>query len=1041
MHCRSLMAAGLNGAMSVRRVRRRRLPLAVEALLWRRGLAVAICLAAGVVITAAALGPLYARAAAESILRDGLLEAPSADTGLHLQLRAEGHDESLTSAQVALRLPQALRAHALRGYPERIETLEEPTVAAAEPIDALKTRLVWRAGACAHLRIAAGRCPTAAAEVMVSDRTVRFRQSGWRLGRVLAIDGRSYRIVGVYVPRSTDDPFWFGVDYFDAAVASEGPDTVDSVFTTRTGVAKLPDETLLRASLDYPLDVSAIRLADVPRLRADLTTLDRRYGDSGDIGLTTRLGTVLDSVDRQQRLVGRGTLLVTLQLCLLGWLVLFQVLLEAIESRSAEIALAKLRGQSTWQTIRFGLGPPVLLLAVAVPFGVAGAVAAARAFAATVLLPGTPVILTWQSLAAAGAAFVGGLLAVLVSARRVLTRPVLMQWRRTTERSGGGRASVALDAVLVVAAIGGLVALRAGSGAPARGGADLLAPGLLVLVVALVGTRLMPVVVAGTLPLTAGSRRLAVFLATRQVVRRPAGLRLAALLTVAVGLATFGIAGQAVGTGNRIARAQAELGASTVLTVQDETGHDPISITRHADPRARWAMAAATWLPDGGLSVLGTVLAVDGPRLAAVGDPARGGAPLDVLGRTIGSSNLPPLALHGTGVVARIRADGVRPSGAPQVRFDLVSDSGHLVEAESTPLRNGHHEYTAAIPCADGCRLAGITWDRPYAVTRSIGGSAVVEALSSTSGAGTTALDGRFGVRGAWRPARPNGTATDTVTPSASGVRDRFTSRDGGYGGIVYASSPQPIPAVASPAGVTTPGDGRGLRVEDGFDSEAAFAVRRTTPVLPVVLDQGVLMDVSALEDQLPDFASSARWQVWVGRHAPADRSARLRRAGLLVEDVHTEADRVALLGRQGPALSLLLLLATAIVGAVLAAGGTAISVGAASRRRSYEAAALQTVGVSSRQLYGAAFVEQLLLLGTAVLLGVPGGVLAATIALPVIPEFATPTRVQLVFTPPTAPLVAFTVVFVAVVLAVGAVAARSVLRSATAGRLREAEE
>ena len=59
-----------------------------------------------------------------------------------------------------------------------------------------------------------------------------------------------------------------------------------------------------------------------------------------------------------QRVIGNADLSkqYTSLLTLLGWLVLFQVVAYAVESRGAEIALAKLRGQSPWWTLRFGLG-------------------------------------------------------------------------------------------------------------------------------------------------------------------------------------------------------------------------------------------------------------------------------------------------------------------------------------------------------------------------------------------------------------------------------------------------------------------------------------------------------------------------------------------------------------------------------------------------------------------------------------------------------------------------------------------------------------
>ena len=63
-------------------------------------------------------------------------------------------------------------------------------------------------------------------------------------------------------------------------------------------------------------------------------------------------------------------------------------------------------------------------------------------------------------------------------------------------------------------------------------------------------------------------------------------MRLAALLAVAAGLATFAVCGEAVARANRQARAQTELGTARQVTAQFETGHDPQDAVRRASTRA-----------------------------------------------------------------------------------------------------------------------------------------------------------------------------------------------------------------------------------------------------------------------------------------------------------------------------------------------------------------------------------------------------------------------------------------------------------------------
>jgi predicted lysophospholipase L1 biosynthesis ABC-type transport system permease subunit len=165
-----------------------------------------------------------------------------------------------------------------------------------------------------------------------------------------------------------------------------------------------------------------------------------------------------------------------------------------------------------------------------------------------------------------------------------------------------------------------------------------------------------------------------------------------------------------------------------------------------------------------------------------------------------------------------------------------------------------------------------------------------------------------------------------------------------------------------------------------------------------------------------------------------------LRAAGLDPTSTRSEAGRVRSLSRQAPALALLLLLGCAVAGAVLAAGGTAFSISAAARRRSYEIAALRAVGTDRGALLRAGVLEQLLLLGAAVVLGVPTGLLAARLAMPIIPEFADHTPITLRYVPQWLPTMGFAAAFVLLMVLTAFLAGRGLLRIAMPSRLREAE-
>jgi putative ABC transport system permease protein len=1022
--------------------------LVLPGLWWRRGLNLAVLAVAVVTTTAAALGPLYARASTESTLNDHLTEAGSA-TGLHFYAFVDATiQRDIDRFKASLPKPGAIL-----GYDSAIDGIYTPELigvaTSAEGRGGVASHLLWRAGMCAHVAIVHGRCPTGPLEVMASQRTFDSGAYGWRIGTKLYIGalsvegfdgnpkGAVLRIVGTYRQKDVNEPYWFGRNYADQQFRDNQPDQVDTLMVSRATLAALPRPAFAQSEVDMPLDPGALRLSDVGQERRAVAATVGRYEPSQEIHVTTQLRGVLDDAHREQKLVEVGTLLVTLQLGLLAWLVLFQVVADAIEARGNEIAMAKLRGLSPAATVRFGLAEPVVLLALAVPIGLLAAVGATHAFAGSVLVPGVPVVMAWAPVVAALIAFGGGLGAAALAGYRTLTRSVLDQWRRTTRAPGHSRMGLVIDVVLALVAVTGLVALRAHHHArDTHDSATLLAPGLLVFAVALLGVRLLPLGCRWIARHTRASRQMGLFLASRQVARRPVGLRLAALLAVAVGLATFAVAGESVARTNRTARAHSELGASQVASIQYDSKQDPVAATHTADPAGRWAMAVATWLPDGGETVTGTVIGVDGPRLPTVAYRPAGGPPLASMGATVGAAAVPPITLTSPQMRLHITSRDVS-AGTPYVQLNLRTARDAFVDIQLERLRAGPHAYVASLPCKTGCLFRGITWDRPVNVNGAMRGTATLTGIDIGDGKTWRRLDASLTDPAGWRAAAPQGQATDELDVSSSGVTDKFRAINGGYGGIAYAYAPSPIPAVATPGSYVSNAN---PLIEDLLGADAKFNVVQSADVLPGVLDNGVLMNLQFLQAELPAFSEEATWSVWLGPRAPPDALARLEAAGLHPQSVRTARQRTQELARQGPALALLLLLACAVAGAVLAVGGTAISIAASSRQRSYEIAALRTVGLPQAALLRAGVIEQLLLLGAAVALGVPTGLLAARLAMPVIPEFSDTTPVALHYVPRLTPTVIFASAFVVLLTTTAVLAAAWLMRTAVPDRLREAE-
>jgi putative ABC transport system permease protein len=259
---------------------------------------------------------------------------------------------------------------------------------------------------------------------------------------------------------------------------------------------------------------------------------------------------------------------------------------------------------------------------------------------------------------------------------------------------------------------------------------------------------------------------------------------------------------------------------------------------------------------------------------------------------------------------------------------------------------------------------------------------------------------------------------------------------------LAYADTPARIPLLATPAAISVAPHSSGSTDIGGMldytASVAAFTIAQQTSVLPQVLDAGVIADLNYLRIQLPDFDAEANWSIWLGPNAPGDAVSRLRDAGLIVQDVRTEHHRVAVLSRQAPALALILLLVCAVAASVLAVGGTVTSLAAGGRRRAFELAALRVIGVRPAVLRRSCVLEQVLLLGASLVIGLPAGVVIAGLVMPSIPEFSDATPTVLRYTPAVAPIVVFGAAFAVLVLATAVVAGVVLARSAVPARLRE---
>ena len=970
------------------------LRLALRALWFRRGVSLAVVAVATFVVAAAAAGPLYLRAAGESILQDAVRTAGPDAAGLEALLVGPRSREPGPALDAAV--GRALARGRAHGTP--IRATEVDVTAEGAGGAAVQVRLTARDRVCDQLRIT-GRCPAAAGEVVASERLAQRLGVGSG-GRIAAGTGEPLAVVGTYVPRDETAPYWFRRAYFNPTGTTDrvGTELGDALFTHAATFERLPADVPLRAVVAVPADLRQVRLADAAALSADrraaVVTLQ---ASAREAQVRTSLPDLLDRARSSADLLRAPVLLVVLQLLVLSWLVLFTVVANSVDARGPEVALAKLRGLPARATVGFGLLEPFLLLLLAVPLGLGVALAAVRTVADRSLVGDIPVGLGRGALAAAGIAVLGGALAAAFAARSTLTRPALEQFRRTTPR--GTRRGWAADAAVLTLAAAGLVQLVV-SGAVAGGEVDpvaLLAPGLLSLAVALVTARLLPAACRALAGPTRGRRRLGLFLAVRQVARRPGGARTVVVLVVAFGLATFSVSAWSVARDNREARARTVVGADTVLTVTSPSGTDTATAVRAADPAGQWAMAVSS------LELLSSsasgrrVLGVDSERLAAVAYWRDDFAPrgLREIADRLRAPAAPAVELRGDVLSMQVRTDRLTVVGQPasvvHLAAEVVDARGVTQRVDLGPLPAERGLLRAPVRCANVCRLATLRVTKTTFAEAS--GSFVIEQIADGRGpvdAGLTDAE-RWRALGTTEPA--------TLRGDASGLAVDVATAEATMPQLAPADSPLPLPAVVTRSLLTGSTDTpRAVGLNQAALPVDVVTVARA---LPRAQADGILVDRTYALRQAGSTGNLGTEQVWLGPAAPADAVDRLTRAGLVVTSTDRAADTAEALSRQGPALALLLFLLGAGAAALLAGGGTVLDLYLLGRRRVGELSAVRALGVGRRALMSGLLLEQGLLVGAGALAGVAAGLSGALLALPSVPEFEElPEAPPLLFTP-----------------------------------------
>lgn len=1023
--------------------------LLLRGMRWRLGATVLTVITSAIAVGAAVLGPLYLNTAGDSAVRSAVLSAPVEARGVTLS--------ALPGQQVVL--PQVQRAEEVveralrsrRWYGQPITTILSGVGLVGPGASPLRSQLLSRTGICGVLRFREGSCGLPRGDVAVSDRSAR--ELGVSLGSVIdAHVGASsvlrLKVTGIYEAPNPDLPYWWGngSGYFAFGQATAGPQRipeVDSLIASPATTLAVPVQEVPEVMGQIPLRAGTVGLGDEGALRGALSAATAAVRVRG-IMLSTALPSLLDGAGHERHVMATIVVVAAAELVLLALWVLGSLLVRTSDARRSEIRVARLRGFPAVTMLWATAAEPALLCLVGILIGIGlawGVVVIARDRLLNPAATISPDVWVFAALALSVLAIGGALTVGIVR----LVRSSSLSEARAPAASLGGRISLVADVVLLVLSLVALLALST-SGA-LSGRSDPLAsaaPGLIALGAAVIAVQVVLFVCRLGVSASAYSRRVAAFLALRQVVRRPGVLRHARVLIIALGLACFATTAWAVARRNRRAVATFSVGTATVATVSPQ-GPTLERAVDSVDPRGRFAMAAVAVATSSS-----TLLAVDASRLQAVASWPRGisRSSLAAISRKLTPSTVPEVSLPDAPVLlkAATTARGAAAGGLGELDLGLwvFNPLVGTTIVSLGRLHAGVRSYQASLAdvCPGGCRLVGV------------GAVPAPNNQGPASGAIDLRVSGVF-IRtptgqfvpvaadlfaGGWRPTAGNvqveasQRALTFVIPASAAAADVGAVGAATSPMVSIADAPQALPAVATSEVESLNGasSSEGSIPAQGIDGNTVYVTPvATASALPRVGGNAVMVDLDLLSrlQTAPTYADATD-QVWLGPAAPTNALARLQAAGLRVDGVQRFSSVLAQAQRSGPALADDFLLVATVAALLAAAASTLGAVGTTTRQRATELAAFEVAGVSRRTLAGSLAVEAAVLALTTVA-GTAAGILAAVMAVPSLPELSGAPLIPLQYGVPAGPVAAVSgAVLATILLSCAAVAAVLITRT-----------
>jgi putative ABC transport system permease protein len=1023
---------------------------------WRPMGSLLVVITAAIAVGTAIVGPLFVRAGGDSLVRQTVADASASKTRLELSPTAHGTTlDGLVAEQRSL-----LAGEHLTGLYRSsvVKTTLSTILLTSETNEVYLGRLTYRSGICSVLHFSAGGCRTGPGDALISDRSAR--ELGVSVGSTIVVNNRKrndparIRITGVYRLPNLQSPYWFGEpeSYFLFGQNSEERfvlelEELDDLFVTNPAALALPAAYPRSSTVQTALRSGALGIGNASAVRRDMATVKHHAAFDG-FELETGLPELLSGPLHQQSLMNTIVVVAAVQLVLLAIWVLTSMLMRSADLRRSELRIARLRGFPLATLLAVSITEPAALCAIGVVLGIIGAWGVVLVAASILFTNGTTVGLDGWTFVGFGAVLLTICAGLALSSARLLRSVGLASF---SPRSAGSRSRVVVDvsilALSVVAVIG---AATSGALSSHSNPVAAAAPAVVALATSVVAIRIVEYLCRRLSAATLDSSAVPLFLAVRQVGRRPTALREGRTLVIAVALACFAVSAWSVAKSNRQTAATFSIGAHTVATVTTDQRRLEQAVGA-VDPSGRFAMAAIQVAGPGN-----PVIGVDAKRLAAVaswpGGTTRESAA--AVGRALTARKSPAVELaDGTvAITADVSASGA--AGPELTRLHLGAWLFDPVDGTFTvdlgTLRPGSATYQSAARTNCPCRLVGLgvlpgTGRVPSAGQIHL----VVNALTYRSGVGTP-HSARAGLtRASWRASTTGvrvgatGSVVDIDIPTA------VVAGDVGFGGsppvmVSVGSEPSVLPAVVGgfAQSLATGSAQNGTLSVQGLDGNN-ITVRPVTAAasLPRIGPGGVIADLAVLErvQTGPTFPETKQ-EVWLGPHAPANAVGRLRSAGLHIDGVERSSTLISRAAHTGPAFAYDFMLLATLVALLVAAVGTFSVLAAGGRGRATEMVALEVAGVRRGILRRSLAIEAGILVVTA-LFGVAAGAGSAAIALPSLPQLAAHSDAPLSYALPVGLLLAAAAGAVLVVMAATALAARGILANMSPTLLRSAAD